>query len=102
MQALALVVSALPAEQRKAGLAALMSPLVYALQQLLQQQPSRPNSATINGGGAAASNGISEQQHQQQQEQNPHMDLALPLIDRLTILFRCAFLKMSFHSRCAW
>jgi hypothetical protein len=77
VEAVALVVSALPAEQRKAGLEALLSPIVVALQACLQQPP--PANGHVADGHAAHSNipvnGI---------------DHATPLVDRMTIVFRCA------------
>ena len=77
VEAVALVVSALPAEQRKAGLEALLSPIMVALQACLQQPP--PANGHVADGHAAHSNlpvnGI---------------DHATPLVDRMTIVFRCA------------
>jgi hypothetical protein len=83
VQALALVVSALPAEQRAPGLTALLSPLVIALQQhMQQQQPAAATeaTATANGGDAAA---------QPAGTPPAGAPMAVALVDRMSILFRC-------------
>ena len=78
VQAVALVVSGLPAGQRRAGLTALMGPIIEQLQAALQQ--GRPLSANgaLNGGSA----GLPHAQ--------PSSTLDLTLVERLTTLFRSA------------
>ncbi|BDA46876.1 Transportin-3 [Coccomyxa sp. Obi] len=83
VEALALVVSALPAEQRKAGLQALLSPVLGALQGCLEQELraelSAANGHAMNGGSAG---------HPHQSTPAAGLDQTLPLIDRITIIFR--------------
>ncbi|CAL8471497.1 g11039 [Coccomyxa elongata] len=81
VEALALVVSALPAEQRKAGLKALLSPVVAAIRDCLEQElrtELTSNGHAINGsaGGRPA------------QSTAAGLDHTLPLVDRMTIIFR--------------
>ena len=75
VQAVAMVVSDLPAEQRRAGLTALMSPIITQLEAALQQ-PGTPGAAggALNGGHSASAQPTSYQ------------DLAI--VERLTTLFR--------------
>ena len=75
VQAVAMVVSDLPAEQRRAGLTALMSPIISQLGAALQR-PSTPGAAgeALNGGHSASAQPSSCQ------------DLAI--VERLTTLFR--------------
>ncbi len=82
VEALALVVSALPAEQRKAGLKALLSPVVAALRGCLEQE-LRPD-LTSNGHAINGSAG------RPAQSTAAGLDHTLPLVDRMTIIFRCA------------
>ena len=84
MQGLALVVSGLPAAQRRAGLTALMAPIIEQLQATLQQ--GRPLSANgaLNGGSAGSPHAQSSS------------SLDLTLVERLTTLFR----SESHHSLC--
>lgn len=75
VQAVAMVVSDLPAEQRRAGLTALMSPIIAQLEAALQQ-PGTPRAAgeALNGG------------HSTSAQPNSCQDLAI--VERLTTLFR--------------
>ena len=70
-----MVVSDLPAEQRRAGLTALMSPIIAQLEAALQQ-PGTPRAAgeALNGGHSTSA-----------QPSSCH-DLAI--VERLTTLFR--------------
>ena len=76
VQAVALVVSGLPVEQRRAGLTALMGPIIAQLQALLQQPGECSADGALDGGGTAApaAQGSSGQD--------------LILVERLTTLFR--------------
>lgn len=75
IQAVCLVVSGLPAEQRRAGLTALMGPILEQLQAALQGRPLSANGAP-NGASSALS-------HAQ-----PNASMDLILVERLTTLFR--------------
>ena len=70
-----MVVSDLPAEHRRAGLTALMSPIIVQLEAALQQ-PSTPRSA---GGPLNGGHSISAQ---------PSSCHDLAVVERLTTLFR--------------
>ena len=76
--AVALAVSSLPFDQRRAGLQAMMEPVLTPLQQLVQQLPQ---------GSGAAQNG-----HQPNgtghHPQGSQSALILALMDRLTVVFR--------------
>lgn len=76
VHAVALVVSGLPTEQRRAGLTALMGPIIEQLQATLQ--PGRPLSAngTLNGSSVGTL------------QAQPSSGLDLTLVERLTTLFR--------------
>ena len=83
VHAVALVVSGLPPEQRRAGLTALMGPIVEQLQAaLLQGRPLSANGA-LNGGSAGASHAQSS------------ASVDLILVERLTTLFRSASMLSS-------
>lgn len=84
VEALALVVSALPAEQRKAGLKALLSPVVAALRGCLEQELCAEIRQSDNG---HAMNGAAGHPAQ---STAAGLDQTLPLVDRMTIIFRCA------------
>ena len=72
---------------QREGLAALMSPLVAALQHVLSQQQPQPQQ---NGGASA--NGGSGAREDKENEVPGGVDiaLALPIVDRMAILFRRA------------
>ena len=76
VHAVALVVTGLPTEQRRAGLTALMGPIIEQLQATLQ--PGRPLSAigTLNGSSTGPL----------QAQSSSSLDLTL--VERLTTLFR--------------
>ena len=75
VQAVAMVVSDLPAEQRRAGLTALMSPIISQLGAALQQPGTqRAAGDALNGG------------HSISAQPNSSQDLAI--VERLTTLFR--------------
>ncbi len=69
--AVALAVSSLPQEQRKAGLQAMLEPVLTPLQQLVQQLPQAQTSQQQNGLAPSSQN-----------------ELILALTDRLTVVFR--------------
>ena len=75
IQAVCLIVSGLPIEQRRAALTALMGPILEQLQAALQGRPLSANGAP-NGASSALS-------HAQ-----PSVNLDLILVERLTTLFR--------------
>ncbi|KAK9863642.1 hypothetical protein WJX84_000245, partial [Apatococcus fuscideae] len=72
--AVALAVSSLPQEQRRAGLQAMLEPVLTPLQQLAQQLPLVPAPH-----GSHQQNGSAE---------DPKSSLVLALVDRLTVVFR--------------
>lgn len=81
VQAVALVVTGLPAEQRRAGLAALMGPIIAQLQAALQQPAAAYSlNGTHNGNGVGAALPSAQ----------PNSGLDLILVERLTTLFRSA------------
>lgn len=82
VEAVALVVSALPGEQRAAGLGALLSPIVASLHACLQRQAPAANSHALNGSAATAAAAAPAA---------GDVDHVLPLVERMTIVFRCAF-----------
>ena len=84
VEALALVVSALPADQRKAGLKALLSPVVAALRGCLEQELRTGTRLSANGHAMNGSAGHPAQPIAADLSQT------LPLVDRMTIIFRCA------------
>ncbi len=87
VEALALVVSALPAEQRRAGLEALLSPIMAALHACLHQPPLPPaNGHVLNGTAAPVALTGFEQ--------------ATPLVDRMTIVFRFALERFAANVLC--
>ncbi len=86
VEAVALVVAHSNGAQRE-GLAALMQPLVAALQQQLAAAPQQSH---------AAPNGHAEDK---ENAAPPAADIAaaLPIVDRMTILFRCAAAAAAAH-----
>ena len=75
VQAVAMVVSDLPAEQRRAGLTALMSPIISQLEAALQQ----PGTQRVAGKALDGGHGTSAQ---------PNSSQDLAIVERLTTLIR--------------
>ena len=73
MEAVALIVSSLPEDQRRVALNAMLVPVVQPLQQALQLQRQQQQGAN----GTSGSNG-----------HTTPADTVLPLFDRLTVIFR--------------